>query len=40
MNKLEEEIISNLETGVLHSDREGDEMRRDSLDKGIHTRET
>ena len=38
MNELEEEIISDLETRILHGDRERDEMWRDGLNKGVHTR--
>ena len=37
MNEFEKEIISDLETRILHGDRERDEMRRDGLDEGIHT---
>ena len=38
MDEFEEEIISDLETRILHGDCERDEMRGDGLDKGIHTR--
>ena len=37
MNEFEEEIISDLETRVLHGDRERNEMWGDGLDEGIHT---
>ena len=37
MYEFEEEIISDLETRILHGDCERDEMRGDGLDEGIHT---